>query len=107
MSTNKKFSQIKEDEIIKLYTIDNKTQEEISKIYNTYNTSIRRVLLRNNIEIRGNSDIQKFINYEDFISKKDTNEFYYFIGLLASDGCITGNRVVLDFSNKNKELLNY
>ena len=31
MSTNKKFSQIKEDEIIKLYTVDNKTQEEIDK----------------------------------------------------------------------------
>ena len=105
--TPNKFSKEKEQEIIRLYTEENKNTNEIAKLYNTYNTSIRRVLQRNNIEIRSYGVAQRKVELEDIKSKEGTRDFDYFLGLLATDGCITGNRVVLDFSEENKELLNY
>lgn len=105
--TPNKFSEDKEQEIIRLYTEENKNTNEIAKLYNTYNTSIRRVLERNNILIRSYGVAQRKVNLEDIKSKEGTSDFDYFLGLLATDGCITNNRVVLDFSEENKELLDY
>lgn len=105
--TPNKFSEEKEQEIIRLYTEENKNTNEIAKLYNTYNTSIRRVLQRYNIEIRSYGEAQRKVELEDIKSKEGTRDFDYFLGLLATDGCITGNRVVLDFSEENKELLDY
>lgn len=102
-----KFSEDKEKEIIRLYTEEGKNTVEIANIFNTYNTSIRRVLKRNNIKIRSNSEAHRVVELEDISSKESTRDFDYFIGLLATDGCITGNKIVLDFSEKNKELLDY
>ena len=105
--TPNKFSEDKEQEIIRLYTEENKNTNEIAKLYNTYNTSIRRVLERNNIPIRSYGVAQRKVNLEDIKSKEGTSDFDYFLGLLATDGYITNNRVVLDFSEENKELLDY
>lgn len=91
--------------MIRLYVEDNKTQKEIAEIFCTYNTTIRRILQRNNIEIRGNSEIQSFIKLEDIKDKEGTNSFDYFIGLLASDGCVTNNNIVLDFADQICEFL--
>lgn len=102
----KRFSIEKEAEIIKLYT-EGRHTNEIAKMYNTFNTSIRRVLLRNNIVIRSYGVAQRRVNLEDISSKEGTPDFDYFLGLLATDGCITGDRIVLDFSEENKELLEY
>lgn len=105
--TPNKFSEEKEQEIIRLYTEEGKNTNEIAKIYGTYNTSIRRVLERNNVEIRSYGIAQRKIELSDIKSKEGTRDFDYFLGLLATDGCITDNRVVLDFSEENKELLDY
>lgn len=102
-----KFSKEKEEEIIRLYTKENKNTVEIANIFDTYNTSIRRVLKRNNIKIRSNSEARRFIELEDISSKEGTQDFDYFLGLLATDGCITGGKIILDFSEENKELLDY
>ena len=107
MNSTIKFTKEKEKEIIRLYTEENKTQQEIGFLYNTYNTSIRRVLKRNNINLIPSSKFLEFIKYEDFLNKINTPDFYYFLGLLATDGCITKNRIILDFSEENKELLIY
>lgn len=104
--TVNKFSSELESNMIKLY-LDGKNTNEIAKIFGTYNTSVRRVLLRNNIELRSSSEAHRVVNLEDIKSKENTPEFDYFIGLIATDGCITDNRVVLDFSEENKELLDY
>lgn len=101
-----KFSKDKEDEIIRLY-IQGKNTNQIAKLYNTYNTSIRRVLLRNNIEIRPNGADRRKVELSDIKQKESTRDFDYFLGLLATDGCVTGNKIVLDFSEENKELLDY
>jgi DNA invertase Pin-like site-specific DNA recombinase len=45
-----KFSKEKEQEIVNMY-IKGLSQVEIAKYFNTFNTSIRRVLKRNNIKI--------------------------------------------------------
>lgn len=102
-----KFSDEKEQEIVRLYTEENKNTNELATIFNTYNTSIRRVLLRNNIKPRTYGVALRKIELEDIKSKEGTPDFDYFIGLLATDGCLTGNAVVLDFSEENKELLDY
>lgn len=102
-----KFDPDKEREIVRLYTEERKNTVEIANIYNTYNTSIRRVLLRNNIKLRTTGEVLRSVELSDLSSKEGTADFDYFLGLLATDGCVTGNAVVLDFSEANKELLNY
>lgn len=102
-----KFSKEKDEEIVRLYVEESKNTNEIAKIFDTYNTSIRRVLLRNNVEIRSYGIARRTVTIEDIKSKEGTSDFDYFIGLLATDGCITGNKIVLDFSEANKELLDY
>ena len=47
-----KFSDDLEKEIVRLYVEENKNANEIAAMFKTYNTSIRRVLLRNNVELR-------------------------------------------------------
>ena len=107
MGTNVKFSKEKELEIIRLYIEEQKSQKEIADIYLTYNTSIKRVLERNNIAIRSNKEIQRVIKLKDIQLKENTPEFDYFIGILASDGCITDNKVILDFAEQDREILTY
>lgn len=106
-SSPKKFSEDIEKEIIRLYVEENKNTNEIASIFGTYNTSVRRVLLRNNIEIRSYGVAQRFVELDDIKSKEGSRDFDYFLGLLATDGCITEGKVILDFSEENKELLDY
>lgn len=102
-----KFSKEIESEMVRLYVDENKNTNEIAKIFGTYNTSVRRVLLRNDVLLRSYGVAQRKVNLEDISNKEGTSDFDYFIGLLATDGCITGDRIVLDFSEENKELLDY
>lgn len=75
-----------EELILQLYS-EGKTQQEIAKQLGTYNTSIRRVLLKHNIPLRSNSEIQRLCKDNPF---KDGDEYSeYFLGMLLTDGCIT------------------
>lgn len=47
------------------------------------------------------------VNLEDLISKENTPEFDYFLGILATDGCICNKIISLEFSEENKEILDY
>ena len=47
------------------------------------------------------------INLSDIESKKETPEFDYFLGILASDGCISGDTVSLEFAENNSEILTH
>lgn len=106
-TNNNKYSADKEKEIVRLYTEENKNTVEIAKLFNTYNTTIRRILLRNNVEVRSYGIARRFVELQDIKSKEGTRDFDYFLGLLATDGCVTNNNIVLDFSEENKELLYY
>ena len=83
-----KFSKEKEQDIINLY-LKGKTQTEIAHLYKTYNTSIRRVLIRNRITIRKNDKIQRKCKHNPF--KRNDEYSDYFLGLLLTDGCISTN----------------
>lgn len=83
-----KFSKEKEEAIIKLYK-RGKSQKEIGIMFNTFNTSIRRVLVRNNISLRGNDKIQRLCKHNPFKRNDEYSE--YFLGLLLTDGCISSN----------------
>lgn len=81
----RKFSEEKELEIINLYK-RGYTQKEIAAIYKTFNTSIRRVLVRNNIRIRGISKQNRLCKHNPFKRHDEWSEYY--IGLLLTDGNI-------------------
>lgn len=83
-----KFSKEKEKTIIELYK-KGKSQKEIGLLFNTFNTSIRRVLVRNNILLRGNDKIQRLCKHNPF--KRNDEYSDYFLGLLLTDGCISNN----------------
>lgn len=102
-----KYSKEKELEIIRLYTEEGKTQKEIAEIFKTYNTTIRRILLRNNISIIGNSERQRRVSLKDIKRHEGTDAFDYFIGVLLTDGCNTKGAIVLDFAEQDKEILEY
>lgn len=80
------FSKEKELEILKLYC-EGYNQAEIATKFNTFNTSIRRVLLRYNIPIRSGSKINRLCKHNPF--KKNDEYSDYFLGLLLTDGHIS------------------
>lgn len=100
-----KFSKEKEKSIINDYLSGYNTVEIANK-WNTYNTSIRRVLLRNNIKIRNSVEAQSNVQECPF---KDNDEYSeYFLGLLLTDGCITRrtkNSAIISLSLIDKELM--
>lgn len=97
-----KFTKDKELDIIKRYN-RGESQKDIALLYNTYNTSIRRVLNRYKIPIRSNSKIQKLCKHNPFKKNDELSE--YFLGLLLTDGCITNTRLVLSLQEKDKDLI--
>lgn len=100
-----KFSKEKEESIIKDY-LQGYNTVEIANKWNTYNTSIRRVLIRNGIKLRNNVEAHSSIQECPF---KDNDEYSeYFLGLLLTDGCIsrrTKKSATIYLSLKDKELM--
>lgn len=99
----KKFSREKEQDIIDRYK-RGKNTIEIAKEYNTYNTSIRRVLLRNGIVPRNSQKVQRLCKHNPFKRNDEYSE--YFLGLLLTDGCITNksrNTYVVNLSLSEKD----
>lgn len=87
-----------EDLIVQLYN-EGKSQKEIAELLGTYNTSVRRVLLRKGIELRGSSEALRLCKENPF---KDGDEYSeYFLGLLLTDGCLTKTKTV----NRNYNLV--
>lgn len=90
-----------EEKILKDY-VDGKTTQQIAKELGTYNTSIRRVLLRNNIIPRNQSESQaKTINVFSDLSKE---EVQYWLGFLAADGTIAKNENTIALEIQKKDL---
>ncbi len=99
-----RFSKEKDTEIIELYK-KGMTQKEIAIKYNTFNTSIRRVLLRNNIFPRSNSKVNRYCKHNPFKAYKKHDEMTeYFLGLLLTDGCITKEKSTVRVPNINLSL---
>lgn len=99
-----KFSINKETEICNMYN-QGKNTVEIATQFSTFNTSIRRVLLRNNIILRKNGEAQKFSKNSLFEKENLTKEEFYYLGLLITDGCISNNRITLSFKEEDVYML--
>lgn len=91
-----------EPTIVELYK-QGKNQHEIASLYGTYNTTIRRILLRNGIIPRNQSEAQVSVKENPF--NKENEESYYWLGYLIADGCVgKDNRVIIN-TNKDPEHL--
>lgn len=90
----RKFSKETELEMITLYK-RGYTQKEIAEKYGTFNTSVRRVLVRNNIWLKGNDKQQRLCKHNPFRKHDEWSEYY--LGLLLTDGNI-------DYSSKRKRI---
>jgi hypothetical protein len=99
-----RFSEEKELSIIEDYNKGLNTVQIANK-WNTYNTSIRRVLLRYGITPRTNKEVQNRVKHNPFKLGDEYSE--YFLGLLLTDGCIChrGNSVSISLSLKDKEMV--
>lgn len=98
-----KFSEEIEKFIVTEY-LSGKNQKEIANQLNTYNTSIRRVLLRNNIPLI--SSAERWSNRTNIFDNM-SEEAQYWIGFLAADGGIhsKSNRILLGSSEKDYDHL--
>jgi DNA-binding transcriptional regulator WhiA len=92
----------KVNEIIKLHD-SGKTPTEISKIYKTYNTTIRRILLANGRDLKSISETLSTIKENPF---KDVNsyEVQYWLGLLSADGNLSTKGYRINLSLQEKDL---
>lgn len=101
-----RFSREKEQSIISDYQSGLNTVE-IAKKWNTYNTSIRRVLLRYGITPRTGKEVNSRIKENPFKLGDEKSE--YFLGLLLTDGCVNHrkdiNSVCVSLGLKDKEMV--
>ena len=81
-----RFNEQKESSIIEDYKAGS-TTVEIAKKWKTYNTSIRRVLLRYGIIPRTTQKVNRLCKHNPF--RRNDEKSDYFLGLLLTDGCIT------------------
>ena len=95
----RKFSKEKELEIIRKYR-EGMTQKQIADELNTFNTSIRRVLVRNGITPKGNDKQQRLCKHNPF--KRNDEYSDYYLGLLITDGNIDDrHRIRLSLNEKD------
>lgn len=78
-----------------------RTTKDIAISLGTYNTTIRRILKRNNINLRTNSEIQGIVKTNPFL-KSGAN---YWLGWLASDGCLTKGAIILELQERDSPIL--
>lgn len=101
-----KFNKEKEESIISDYKAGLNTVE-IAKKWNTYNTSIRRVLLRYEIKPRTIKEVLSTVKSNPFKLGDEKSE--YFLGLLLTDGCIChrkdSNSTSISLALKDKEMV--
>lgn len=74
-----------ERKIVERY-VNGESQKEIADDLGTYNTTIRRILLRNDVKVRGGAEANRSIKSNPF--DDDSFEAQYFLGYIIADGCI-------------------
>lgn len=107
MTTTRVSMKGKEDEIIRLYTLERKTGYEIAKQFKCSDHAIYSILKKNLIKrrsyVEANRNIKLNTQYFNIIN---TEEKAYILGFLYADGCNTlQNRVKLSLHEKDKEIL--
>lgn len=99
-----KYTKEQQQQIVDLYKYKNTV--EIAEMFNTYNTTIRRILIRNNVILKDTKLLKsncKNINAFEDISKEIDS---YFLGLLVTDGCISKGNISLCLKESDSYILN-
>jgi intein/homing endonuclease len=96
------YSKEKVNYILEQYNMG-RTQKDIAEELGTYNTTISRILKRNNITTRTTASELSIVKTNPF----DNDDKDYWIGMLAADGCITRNnsRIVLELQERDLEVM--
>lgn len=99
-----KYPKEKVDYIVKEYK-KGRTQKDIAEELGTYNTTIRRILKREDVEVLGNDKQQTVVSHNPFLDLND-DETLYWLGYLISDGNVSTSRNRINISsNKDPEHL--
>lgn len=95
-------SKFNELEIVEKYNNGLNTKQ-IALDYNTYNTTIRRILIRHNVPLKSTEERLRFVQSNPF----KENDFIsdYFLGLLIADGCISGVTITLGLKEEDVYML--
>lgn len=91
------------NECIRLYFEENKSTVEISKLLGLDRSTITYHFKKLNLKTRS---VRK-IDLADFKEKEGSSNFDYFIGIIATDGCIHNNTISLEFCKDNIDILHY
>lgn len=95
-------SKFNELEIVEKYNNGLNTKQ-IALEYGTYNTTIRRILIRHKIPLKSTSERLRFVQSNPF--KENDLISDYFLGLLISDGCVSNRTITLGLKEEDVYML--
>lgn len=81
-----------------------KSQLALADELNTYNTIIRRILLRHNVALRPQHVVRRTLTHNPFNGTFDAN---YYLGYIAADGCVHANSNRITLSSNNDPQMMY
>lgn len=93
-----KYSQAEVNKIIELYE-SGLNQLEIANLFGTFNTSIRRILKRNGVNVLNQTERHRMIT-PDFFDNYENPDIQYWLGVIASDGCMTNRNLIIETIDK-------
>jgi hypothetical protein len=77
--------------------------KQIAEVFGTYNTTIRRILVRHNVTLLSTRERLRLVQSNPF--KELDNESDYFLGFLIADGCIHKNTITLGLKEEDVYML--
>jgi len=96
---NTKFDELK---IVEMYSNGLNTKQ-IAEEFNTYNTTIRRILVRHGVTLLSTRERLRFVQSNPFKELDEKSD--YFLGLLIADGCIHKNTITLGLKEEDVYML--
>ena len=94
-----------EEQILKLYIDEQLSMSKIASVLGISSARVKRVLVKNNTEIRSNNYYKSKEIDVDFFAKIDSEEKAYVLGFMYADGYISGKYFGFKQSAKDKEIL--
>lgn len=86
---------------IKSRYLQGETAKSIADSLGTYNTTIRRILMRQHVKLRGPSEALSKINVDKFLISSPTRD--YWLGFLAADGHISSSKFAIEINVAEKD----
>ena len=97
------------DKIIHLYSFENTSAKEISRLFKVDHSQIRQILKENNIKTRSISESAKYHRTyqfnENFFEVIDTENKAYWLGFILADGHVSELSITIGLDQKDKHHL--